>query len=179
MEDAEALPFEESRALLSSGNAFSRGSCADAARICAHEAHRQGLVSFIDLDLRPTEWPSPDLYGSTLRPVLELVDVVIGTEEELAAALTSNPDSVKGVTVTTAEGRADVPGFEVKGVNTVGAGDAFAAGLIWARLEGWDWTRSTRFANACSAIEVTRHECSIAFPTGDEVVAFVDERGGF
>ena len=32
VEDAEALPFDQTRALLLSGNTFSRGTCADAAR---------------------------------------------------------------------------------------------------------------------------------------------------
>ena len=33
----------------------------------------------------------------------------------------------------------DVPGFAVEAINTVGAGDAFASGLIRGRLAGWDW----------------------------------------
>jgi 5-dehydro-2-deoxygluconokinase len=71
-----------------------------------------------------------------------------------------------------------VPGFPVAVLNTVGAGDAFASGLLYARTQGWDWYRSGRFANACGAIVVTRHGCSTAMPTRAEVEAFVAERGG-
>jgi 5-dehydro-2-deoxygluconokinase len=74
--------------------------------------------------------------------------------------------------------RLDVPGFPVRAINTVGAGDAFASGLIRSRLGDADWYRSARFGNACGAIEVTRHGCSTAFPTAPEVEGFITDRGG-
>jgi 5-dehydro-2-deoxygluconokinase len=80
------------------------------------------------------------------------------------------------VTVIDADGRLDVDGFPVEVVNTVGAGDAFAAGLIRSRLRGLDWHDAARFANACGALEVGRHGCSAAFPTVDEVTAFMSAR---
>lgn len=79
----------------------------------------------------------------------------------------------RGVTVQSAEGSIDVPGFQVEVVNTVGAGDSFAAGLITSRLNGLDWEDAARFANACGAITVTRHGCSSALPTYSEVEAFL------
>lgn len=83
----------------------------------------------------------------------------------------------RGVTVIGAD-QLDVPGYPVEVVNTVGAGDAFASGLIHGIVEGWDWRRAVRFANACGAIEVTRHGCSSAMPTVPEVMEFVGEHGG-
>lgn len=73
----------------------------------------------------------------------------------------------------------DVPGFTVKILNTVGAGDAFASGLIYGRLQGWDWYKSIRLANACGAIVVTRHGCAAAMPYLDEVLSFIGSNGGF
>jgi 5-dehydro-2-deoxygluconokinase len=214
VEDAEALPFDQTQALLLSGNTFSRGTCADAGRYCGEEARRQGLTTFMDLDLRPTDWTHQRAYGLTLRSVFPLVDVIIGTEEEFFAALAPAPDSVlagdpvgeaeletldglieqviesgtcdtivlkrgpRGVAVLSSSGRLDVPSFSVEVVNTVGAGDAFAAGLIRSRLTGWDWYRSARFANACGAIQVIRHGCSGAFPTEAEVTEFAEKHGG-
>ena len=84
-----------------------------------------------------------------------------------------------GATVLTNEGRLEVPGFAVEPVNTVGAGDSFASGLIWSRATGADWYQACRFGNACGAIVVTRHGCAVAFPTHQEVVDFVDAAGGF
>ncbi|MBI1358099.1 MAG: 5-dehydro-2-deoxygluconokinase [Acidobacteria bacterium] len=63
--------------------------------------------------------------------------------------------------------------------NTIGAGDAFASGLIYGYLQGWDWRRSARFGNACGAIVVTRHGCANFMPREDEALAFVAEQGGF
>jgi 5-dehydro-2-deoxygluconokinase len=213
-DDVAALPVSDVPAVLLSGNAFSRGTCADAARECATLADRDSITTYMDLDLRPTEWSNARDYGRTLRPILPMVDVLIGTEEEFFGALASDPGHVltgdpispsahaeleqlldrlsadrtvemivlkrgsRGVTLISPEGRVDVPGFKVEAVNTVGAGDAFAAGLIRGRHLGWEWRRAARFANACGAIQVTRHGCSAAFPTETEVTDFIDTHGG-
>jgi 5-dehydro-2-deoxygluconokinase len=203
VEEASRLPIAESSAVLLSGNVFGRGSSVAAARFVAEAAHAHGLTTFLDLDLRPTEWPDLRSFGLAVRPVLPLVDVVIGTEEEFDAALSpfdgvtatgSGVDDLegrilqmvaatgasavlkrgeRGAAVTTLEERREIPGFDVDVVNTVGAGDSFAAGLILGRLRGWDWERSARFANACGAITVTRHGCSVAFPAEPEVAAML------
>ena len=65
---------------------------------------------------------------------------------------------------------AGIPG-EV--LNTVGAGDAFAGGLIYGRCQGWDWRASVRMANACGALVVTRHGCAAAMPRREEVETFM------
>jgi 5-dehydro-2-deoxygluconokinase len=127
--------------------------------------------------------------------------VVVGTEEELWAALADDPSAgnsdgshdelwrlVRALaddprlpgTVVVKEGArgarvlgpgtlADVPGLPVEVLNTVGAGDAFAAGLITGWLEGSDWAAAALLANACGALVVTRHGCSTAMPTRAEV----------
>lgn len=82
-----------------------------------------------------------------------------------------------GASVFRAGGRLDVPGMHVEAVNTVGAGDAFAAGLIRSRLAGLGWAAAVRFANACGAIQVTRHGCSAVFPRAPEVEAVLAEHG--
>jgi 5-dehydro-2-deoxygluconokinase len=69
-------------------------------------------------------------------------------------------------------------GYPVEVVNTLGAGDAFASGLIYGFMNGWDWHKSARFGNACGAIVVTRHGCANFMPTVKEVEEFVGERGG-
>ena len=71
-----------------------------------------------------------------------------------------------------------VDGFPVEILNTVGAGDAFASGLIYGWVQEWDWQKSARFANACGAIVVTRHGCARAMPTRIEVNEFIENKGG-
>ncbi len=67
----------------------------------------------------------------------------------------------------------DVPGFPVEIVNTVGAGDGFASGLIYGWAQGWGWEEAARFANACGALVVSRHGCARALPYRREVEAFL------
>lgn len=215
IDDAAGLPYDAANAVLLSGNAFSRGTCADAARRVAETAAHKGLTTYMDLDLRPTDWTHPHAFGLTLRPVLPWVDVLVGTEEEFFTLLAPDPGPVAtgspvigvdrdvlerlvdvllhtgtvgtvvvkrgaaGATVINQDGRTDVPGFVVDPVNTAGAGDSFASGLIWSRANGDDWYQACRFGNACGAIVVTRHGCSVAFPDYEEVVEFVEAAGGF
>ena len=213
IDHARALPLAEARAVLLSGNAYSRGPVAATSDWIAGEARRLDAQTFLDLDLRPVEWAEPGDYGRAMRRVLFTVDVAIGTEEELHAALSQDPQEImargveltpaqrdevsgavvdlvrggegadtvvlkrgpRGASVITADGSIDVPGFPVDVVNSVGAGDAFAAGLISKRLEGWDWQEAVRFANACGALVVTRHGCSSALPTESEVLALINQ----
>ena len=214
VDDAALLPISQTRAVLLSGNAFSRGTCVEASRWVADAAVAADLTVFMDLDLRPTDWSHPRAFGLTLRTLLPFVDVLIGTEEEFFALLAPEPEPAssggslgpddhaplealisdlmaagtvktivlkrgsRGAEVIGDGDRLEVPGFPVEVVNTVGAGDAFASGLIWSRLQGWDWFQSCRFANACGALVVTRHGCAAAFPTYEEVADFADSKGG-
>lgn len=71
------------------------------------------------------------------------------------------------------------PGYPVEVINTLGAGDAFASGLIYGVLKGWSWYKSARLGNACGAILVTQHGCANFMPTFNEVVDFTKDKGGF
>ena len=73
----------------------------------------------------------------------------------------------------------DVPGFPVEIYNVLGAGDAFAGGFIYGLAHGWDWYRAARMGNACGAIVVTRHGCANFMGYEDEVLTFIEQRGGF
>ena len=68
--------------------------------------------------------------------------------------------------------------YPVEIYNTLGAGDSFAAGLLYGRFNGWDWRRSARMGNACGAIVVTRHGCANHMPYEKEALEFVENRGG-
>ena len=70
----------------------------------------------------------------------------------------------------------DVPGFPVEILNTVGAGDAFAGGLLYGFTQGWDWRQAVRMGNACGALVVTRHGCGTAMPSHQEAMSFIAEQ---
>lgn len=216
IDDIAAVPIVDSRALLLSGTALSRGTCRDATLYAADLGQHAETTVFMDLDLRPDQWSHSKAYGLNVRTVFPSVDVLIGTEEEFFAALSPEPESImqgqavseterdslegllqtlvdahphmtlivkrgaKGVSIWQ-QGQAteNVAGFPVEVLNTVGAGDSFASGLIYGRLRGWDWYRSARLANACGALVVTRNGCSKAMPYHDEIMTFIDKKGGF
>ena len=94
IDDVAAAPLTQTRALLLSGTALSRGPCRDATLFAAEQAHAAGVTTYLDLDLRPDQWTHPRAYGANIRRLLPLVDVVIGTEEETYAALGSDPETV-------------------------------------------------------------------------------------
>ncbi len=212
--DIKSLPLADTSLLLVAGSNFVAGDLRDASLYAAKEAKQQGATVVIDLDLRTTLWAHAEGYPINMQMVWGHCDIVIGTEEEVWAALSDTPDLVwggkslpaeqlptlmtliqqhqheaqtvvlkrgpRGVTLFLDNNQTlDVLGFPVEVLNTVGAGDAFASGLLFARQQGMEWQKAARFANACGAIVVTRHGCSAAMPTSDEVHTFITEQGGF
>lgn len=62
-----------------------------------------------------------------------------------------------------------IEGERIEVLNVLGAGDAFASGLLAGLLRGKDLAASARIANACGAIVVSRHACAPAMPTPAEL----------
>jgi ribokinase len=95
-------------------------------------------------------------------PVVERADLLLVNQME-AEALGEVPDGCHVVTkrgaegseLSTPEGTYSHPGFDVTAVDTTGAGDAFAAGFIAARLQGASPERTLAVGNACGALAVT------------------------
>jgi 5-dehydro-2-deoxygluconokinase len=133
------------------------------------------------------------------RSVLPSCDLVVGTEEEIriAGGSTETREALRsirelsgatlvlkvgamGAIVFPAEIPADledgvrVPGFPVEVFNSVGAGDAFMSGFLsgWLREEPLE--ECLRLGNACGAIVVSRHGCSPAMPTREELEYFLN-----
>jgi len=130
-----------------------------------------------------------------LQQVLSQFDMLVGTEEEffiaggapndLMASLRAVREISSAVLVvkrgalgcSVIEGQVpvaidDAPTFKgerIEVLNVLGAGDAFMSGLMASLLRGKDWAESTKVANACGAIVVSRHACSAAMPTPAEL----------
>jgi 5-dehydro-2-deoxygluconokinase len=62
-----------------------------------------------------------------------------------------------------------VVGERIEVFNVLGAGDAFAAGLMSGFLRGQGFEDAARTANACGALVVSRHACAPAMPTPAEL----------
>ncbi|MDP2973124.1 MAG: 5-dehydro-2-deoxygluconokinase [Deltaproteobacteria bacterium] len=216
IDDVLAAPITDSLVFQFAGTNLSKEPSKSATQYAADLAKKAGTSVVLDLDFRPDQWHDPRAYGVAVRSVLHCVDIIVGTEDEINAAMLTDPHAVRlthsqvtdaQITGNTAEhvcalmeygprvvvekrGKhgcrvhqrdstaEDVPGFPVTVENILGAGDAFGAGFLYGYVKGWDLWKAARLGNACGAIVVSRHGCSISMPFRDEVVAFVDERGG-
>lgn len=87
VEDVRAAPVAESRALLVTGSGLSREPSRAATRFAAERARGHGTKVVLDLDVRAELWPDPHAYSEQVRALLPLVDIVLGTVEEVGAAL--------------------------------------------------------------------------------------------
>lgn len=217
VDDVLATPIAQSRALEISGTGLSKEPSRSATIFAVEQARAAGVRVFLDIDFRADQWHDARAFGVVLRSVLPLVDVAIGTEAEVKAAMLQQREQVaithsqisspqvsgdldaairgllergpqalvvkrgaQGATVFPAQGAAiEAPGFPVEVYNVLGAGDAFACGFVYGYLKGWDWYKSARMGNACGAIVVTRHGCANFMGYEDEVLQFVERRGGF
>jgi 5-dehydro-2-deoxygluconokinase len=218
-DDVAAAPISDSRILQIAGTNLARDPSRAATTVAAEVAHQAGTLVVLDLDFRADQWPDARSFGLAMRTLLPLVDVVIGTEDELKAAVARDrewvrviasqvteasvagdvPDAVRalaslgpelivskqgsrGATLHRRAGdgsmkSAHAPGFPANVVNTLGAGDAFAAGFIFGLLQGWDDEGAARFANGCGALVASRHACSAAMPYRGEVEALLSRHG--
>ncbi len=78
-----------------------------------------------------------------------------------------------GCRYVSANGSFDLPSYEVKAVDSTGAGDAFNGGLAVALAEGREARAALTFASAVAALSVTREGASESMPTRDEVDALL------
>jgi len=198
-DDVRAAPVEESAMVVVSGTGLTHEPSRSATLFAADRARAASRDVFLDLDYRPDQWGSRSEYSDTVRRLASRSTIVVGTEDEVAAAaddndlpraietlLASGPETVivkrgaDGASICT-RGAAprEVPSFPIEVLNVLGAGDAFASGLIWGLRRGLPLERSVRMGNAVGAIVVTRHGCANFMPTEPEVEEFVAAKGGW
>src|SRR5205814_144159 len=190
-------PVGDCRVVFVTGTGLSHEPGRGATLAAAATARAAGVPVVVDVDYRPDQWDSAADFAAEVRTLLRSATLAIGTEEEIDAAATgagaADPAAAllaagiealvvkrgaRGATIVGAHGpRVDVAPFPVDVLNVLGAGDAFASGLLYGYLQGWPLERAARMGNACGAIIVTRHGCANFMPTLDEVAAFVAARG--
>lgn len=86
MTDVDNLPLDHTTALLVSGTGLSAEPSRTATYYAAERADALGVDVVLDVDFRADQWPDARTYGVAVRRILPLVELAIGTEEELIAA---------------------------------------------------------------------------------------------
>ncbi len=94
IDDVLATPIASSQTLLISGTGLSKEPSRSATLFAAETAKRAGKTVMLDIDFRPDQWHDPRAFGVTLRSALRLVDIVVGTEDEINAAMLTDPSQV-------------------------------------------------------------------------------------
>jgi 5-dehydro-2-deoxygluconokinase len=95
LDDVAAAPIADSRVLQLAGTNLSREPAATATRAAAEIARAAGTDVVLDLDLRADQWSDPRAFGVAVRSLLGLVDVVIGTDDEINAAVLTRRDGMR------------------------------------------------------------------------------------
>ncbi len=133
-----------------------------------------------------------------LQATLYLFDLIVGTEEEFHIA-GGSIDTIEALRAVRNVSKATLvckrgadgavafsgaipdtlddgesgPGYPIEVFNVLGAGDGFMSGLIKGWLENAPWPRALEYANACGAFAVSRHGCTPAYPSLEELEFFL------
>lgn len=157
------------------------------------EAKKKGCLITFDPNLRPSLWEDQATMIETVNELASISDVFLPGLGE--ASLLSGLDAVDDITefylakgiktvivkdgalgahYRTKDKKGHVPGFHVSEiVDTVGAGDGFAVGIIDGLLNEFTLEHSLTNANAIGAIQVQDASDNEALPTKEELVSFI------
>jgi 2-dehydro-3-deoxygluconokinase len=155
-------------------------------------ARANGATVSFDPNIRPTLWSSEAELVEATNAIAAAADWVLPGRTEgllltgrdsadgiadfylaLGASRVAVKDGAAGASLHTAHGRLDHPGFRVGVVDTVGAGDGFAAGLISAYLDGLDDAAALERASAVGALATTHRGDRDGLPTRGGLDAFI------
>lgn len=165
----------------------------EAAIYLMEKAKEKGITVSFDPNLRPALWKTEDEMITTLKELIKYADIVLpgidecevlyGTRELPKIIEYINPDKNKIVIIKqgskgafVVEGSKEyiVDGFKVdKVIDTVGAGDGFAAGVLSGILDGISIKESVTRGNAIGAIQVMHRGDNEGLPTIEQLDQFI------
>jgi 5-dehydro-2-deoxygluconokinase len=95
IDDVLAAPLDDVGIFQFAGTNLSREPSRSATVFAAERAKDAGARVVVDLDFRPDQWHDARAFGAAIRSVLRLADVVLGTGDEVNAAVLSDPQDVR------------------------------------------------------------------------------------
>jgi 2-dehydro-3-deoxygluconokinase len=165
--------------------------CAEFLPWAAMTAHEAGVQVSYDVNFRSRLW-EPAAARAATEALLPHVDVLLVGDDEAAALWDwdaetclerlsdSGPREVvvklgaRGCAATVDGERLSAPGFPVRQLDPIGAGDAFAAGYLAATVWGREPDERLRTANAMGAFCVQNLGDYEGLPSRRELTAFLD-----
>lgn len=156
-------------------------------------AHKNGVITSFDLNLRSGAGVLEETYHEVVDKTISNSDYVLGSEQEFAILHESHDwqntvaDLVRddkrvvvrrgnqGSILFAGVERSEVPAFNVKVVDTVGAGDVFDAGFITALQRGHDAATALRWGNAVAAFTIMK-EGARTSPSLAQMKTFIEEQ---
>jgi 5-dehydro-2-deoxygluconokinase len=94
IDDVLSAPVDRCQVFQFAGTNLSREPSRSATLFAAERAHQAGTDVVLDIDFRPDQWHDPRAFGVAIRSALRLADIVIGTEDEINAAMLTDPSSI-------------------------------------------------------------------------------------
>ena len=109
IDDVLAAPVADCRTFQFAGTNLCLDPSRSATMFAAERAHAAGAEVVLDLDFRPDQWHDPRAFGVTVRSALRLADIVLGTEDEIRAAVLADVGQVeKSESISDTRVRGDV-----------------------------------------------------------------------
>lgn len=185
--DVPASTVAEATVLWISQGSLAQGSTAET---CVEWMTLRGASqhTILDLDYRPSLWPSVDEARDMAQRAISLASTVVGNAEECEVALgVSGSDAAAdalleagvrlaviklgagGALLASAEERIRVQPNPIDVVCGLGAGDAFGGALCHGLIEGLSLEEIGSLANAAGAHVAGQLTCSDAMPTLSEL----------
>jgi len=193
--DEPALAYLASaRMFITNGTSLCASPSRESTYLALERARGAGARVVLDVDYRAMSWRRPEEAGLAARLALPLVDVLIGNDLELklvtgAATLDDAVAALRhrvpllvakmgelGTRVAAGDTTVFLPPYKVDVVSTIGAGDGFASGFLYALLGGRPILDCLHYGNAAAAIVVSRLSCSEAMPTLAEVETLIAQQ---
>ena len=195
VDDADLDYIASGRIFITNGTSLCASPSRESTYRALERAKNAGCRVVLDVDYRAMSWESPEAAGLAVRLALPFVDVLIGNQPELmlvAGAGDLDEATTKlrragvpmlvsklgeqGTRVWTGDESVFLPPYSVPVVSTIGAGDGFASGFLYALLRGMPVLECLHYGNAAAAIVVSRLSCSEAMPTLAEVERIIREQ---
>jgi fructokinase len=200
------LRWEEvNKSIISDSKMFHFGSvslsgkpCRDTVHGAVHYAKSRGKIISYDPNYRPLLWPNETEAKTEIGKLLDDADILKVSEEEMilltgetelekgASLLTEKGPAivlvslgVKGVYYRCTAGSGHLPAYDVKTIDTTGAGDAFLGAVLFRlrdkscgelkTISQEELADIVDFANAVGSLTTTKKGAIPALPTADEI----------